>query len=590
MASPLGKADGAVGTERAAAMQVDMAVVGAGPAGLCAALEAASAGARVALIDENHQAGGQLPKQIHPFFGSRAHHAGERGFHIGQRLAAEASRFPNLVWMPDTVVYGLFSRIWPEANQEFPGWSVGLASGGRARELRARAVVLATGASEKSAAFPGWTLPGVMGAGALQTLVNQHRVLPGRRILMLGAGNVGLIVSYQMLQAGARVLAVVEPAAAVGGYAVHAAKLRRAGVPILLRSEVAEVRGSDCVESAVVRSLGSNTRSAVGTDTERVFEADLVCLAVGLSPLVELASMAGCELAYDARRGGHFPRHDEELQTSVAGLYVAGDVAGVEEASIAMEQGRLAGLNAARALGFGAAASTRRRSAAAARLAELRGEAAGASQAGLTSGPPPGEERFSRGPVAILDCSERIPCNPCESACPGKAIRVGRPVTNLPVLDYERCTGCGRCISRCPGLAIVTVDLSEPGRGARVSLAHEMLPRPRPGEAVETVDGEGKSLARGEVLKVKMGHAGTPVVTVRVPREIATRVRGIRSAVKGIPTRIRGRDVFAEGRSARNHCRGEEPEGGGSPLRESGRASESDPFAASGEPQAGGGR
>ncbi len=494
--------------------EVDIAVVGAGPAGLSAAIEAASAGAGVALIDENPWAGGQLPKQIHQFFGSRAHRAGERGYHIAQRLAAEATCMSNLEWRPDTVAYGLF-----------PGLRLGLASAGVATELAARAVILCTGASEKSVAFPGWTLPGVMGAGALQTLVNLHRVLPGRRVLMLGAGNVGLIVSYQLLQAGASVVAVIEPAARVSGYEVHAAKLRRWGVPLLLRSEVVEVRGTESVASAVIRSVDSSGSAVPGS--ERELAVDLLCLAVGLSPLAELAWMAGCEFAYEPRLGGHFPRHDEDLQTSVAGLYVAGDLAGVEEASIAMEQGKLAGMHAARSLGFTPVGASRRRVAAAARLAELRG-----GEREFSADAPemvaPGEERLARGPVAIVDCTECIPCNPCEVACRRKAISIGRPVTNLPSLDEDACTGCGRCISRCPGLAIVVVDLSGPGNEALVSVAHELLPRPRPGEPVAAVDAEGNVLARGEVVKVRIGHASTPVVTVRVPREVATRVRGLR--------------------------------------------------------------
>ncbi len=500
--------------------QVDVAVVGAGPAGLSAAIEAASAGSAVALIDENLWAGGQLPKQIHQFFGSRAHRAGERGYHIAQRLAAEAVSLPNLEWLPDTVAYGIF-----------PGLRLGLAHSGVARELAARSVILCTGASEKSVAFPGWTLPGVMGAGALQTLVNLHRVLPGRRVLMLGAGNVGLIVSYQLLQAGASVVAVVEPAACVSGYEVHAAKLRRLGVPLLLRSEVAEVRGKESVESAVVRSR--DVLGDVAAHSEREFAVDLVCLAVGLSPLAELAWMAGCEFAYEPRLGGHFPQHGEDLQTTVPGLYVAGDLAGVEEASIAMEQGKLAAISAVRSLGFAGAGTSHRRAAAAARLAELRGgerefsgdapEATGVMLPGSMAD----EVRLSRGPVAMIDCTECIPCNPCEAACKRKAISIGRPVTNLPVLDADACTGCGRCISRCPGLAIVVVDMSVPGDDALVSVAHELLPRPRPGEPVAAVDAEGNVLARGDVLKVRIGHAHTPVVTVRIPRDVAMRVRGI---------------------------------------------------------------
>ena len=100
---------------------------------------------------------------------------------------------------------------------------------GKDHTIKAKKIVMATGASENALAFPGCTLPGVMGAGAAQTMINVNRVLPGQKIIMVGSGNVGLIVSYQLMQAGADVLALIEAAPKIGGYGVHAAKIRRAG-------------------------------------------------------------------------------------------------------------------------------------------------------------------------------------------------------------------------------------------------------------------------------------------------------------------------------------------------------------------------
>jgi len=194
----------------------------------------------------------------------------------------------------DTVAWGLFE-----------GNNLALKCNGRSELLHYQKLILATGASENALAFPGWTLPGVMGAGAAQTLVNIHRVLPGRRVLMVGAGNVGLIVSYQLLQAGAEVVAVIEALPRIG--------------------------------------------------------------------MSELAWMAGCQFTYIASLGGHIPLHDENMETTVPGIYVAGDIAGIEEASTAMEEGRLAGLAAAEALGYIAPEVARERKAAARRaLDELR--------------------------------------------------------------------------------------------------------------------------------------------------------------------------------------------------------------------------
>jgi thioredoxin reductase len=319
-------------------LHTEMAVVGGGPAGLAAAIEARRYGAQVALIDENQRPGGQLFKQIHKFFGSQEHQAGVRGYSIGEQLLRDCQESEVEV-MLETVVWGIF-----ENNR------LGLADKNSSCIMNAGKIILATGASENPLAFPGWTLPGVMGAGAVQTFMNVHRVLPGQQALMVGSGNVGLIVAYQLMQAGAGVQAVVEAAPQVGGYLVHAAKLRRAGVLILVSHTVAEARGADTVEEAVVVALDDNWQPVAGT--ERVFQVDLICIAVGLSPEADLCRMAGCQFAYLRELGGHVPVHNEKMETSVPGIYVAGDVAGVEEASTAMEEGRLAGLAAAEALGY----------------------------------------------------------------------------------------------------------------------------------------------------------------------------------------------------------------------------------------------
>lgn len=317
--------------------KTDIAIVGGGPAGMAAAIEAARAGANVTVIDENARPGGQLFKQIHKFFGSGVHHAGTRGFQIGQNLLREAEE-AGVEMRLDTVVYGIFSDR-----------RLGLICGDHTEELVASVVILATGANENALTFPGWTLPGVMGAGATQTLINIHRVVPGQRILMVGAGNVGLIVTYQLLQAGAEVIAIIEGLSYIGGYGVHASKVRRAGVPILTSHTILQAEGDEKVKGAVIAQVDEKWEPVTGT--QETLDVDTICLAVGLSPLAELAWMAGCQSSYIPSLGGWVPLHDENLETSLPGVYVAGDLAGIEEASTAMEEGRLAGLAAAEALG-----------------------------------------------------------------------------------------------------------------------------------------------------------------------------------------------------------------------------------------------
>lgn len=312
----------------------DVLVVGAGPAGLAAGIEAAKRGARTIIVDENSRPGGQLFKQIHKFFGSHEHKAGTRGFAIGSTLLAEAQAAGVEVWL-DSVVWGLF------------GQQAAIVKNGQNITVTAQTIILSTGASENAVTFPGSTLPGVMGAGAIQTMINVHRVLPGKRVIMLGSGNVGLIVSYQLLQAGAQVVALVEAMPNIGGYGVHAAKIRRAGVPLMVNTTITSAFGAGTVEGVVLSRL-ENGKIVEGSET--TLAVDTIGLAVGLTPLAELAWMAGCQFIFSPSLGGHLPIHDENMRTSVPSLYVAGDITGVEEASTAMEEGRLAGIAAAAAL------------------------------------------------------------------------------------------------------------------------------------------------------------------------------------------------------------------------------------------------
>jgi NADPH-dependent 2,4-dienoyl-CoA reductase/sulfur reductase-like enzyme len=317
---------------------VNLAVIGAGPAGLSAAIEAAKYGVKTVIIDENLSPGGQLFKQIHKFFGSKDQMAGSRGFEIGEILLSRA-KDNNVEIMLNAMALGI-----DEHN------TLAVIKDGLYLEIHAQKIILCCGATEKPLAFPGWTLPGVMGAGAVQTLVNIHRVIPGKRIWMIGSGNVGLIVTYHLLQAGVKVQAIIDAAQAITGYSVHAAKVRRAGIPFMLGYTVNRAIGKKelkKIELIMVDEKFNKIPSA-----KMIVDADILCLAVGLSPSTELARMAGCKIDYHAALGGYIPAVNESMQTSVKDIYAAGDMIGIEEASIAMEEGRLAGLSCAVELGY----------------------------------------------------------------------------------------------------------------------------------------------------------------------------------------------------------------------------------------------
>ena len=189
-------------------MKKEVVIIGGGPAGLAAAIEAAKCGAQVLLIDENKRPGGQLFKQIHKFFGSKAHNAGIRGIDIGRQLLKETEECGVEVWL-DSAVIGLFADK-----------KVAVLRNGTTVTVEAEKILICTGGAENPLRFPGWTLPGVMGAGAAQTMINVNRVLPGKRVLMVGSGNVGVIVAYQLLQADANVVGIVEGMPKIGAYGV----------------------------------------------------------------------------------------------------------------------------------------------------------------------------------------------------------------------------------------------------------------------------------------------------------------------------------------------------------------------------------
>jgi len=141
----------------------------------------------------------------------------------------------------------------------------------------------------------------------------------------------------------------------------------------------------------------------------------------------------------------------------------------------------------------------------------------------------PSAERLQQGAVAVIECAQEIPCNPCEEACPAGAIRVGEPITNLPVLESDKCTGCGLCIPICPGLAIFVVDMTYSDREAAVQLPYEFLPLPERGEFVTALDREGRAVCPARVVSVrnpkKFDH--TAVITLAVPKDQAMKVRNI---------------------------------------------------------------
>jgi NADPH-dependent 2,4-dienoyl-CoA reductase/sulfur reductase-like enzyme len=235
-----------------------------------------------------------------------------------------------------------------------------------ASRLVARAVVVAGGAHELVAPFPGWTLPGVVTAGAAQTLLKEHGTAPGQRVLLAGSGPLLLVVAAALAAAGVPVVAMAEaarparialrhPVVVARGLAGHGYKLRegarsrvtlaRRRVPVSFGHGIVRAHGTEQVEGASVARLDGRWRALPGTECH--VDCDAVVVHHGLVPAVDVCALAGAALAWRPELGGHVPIVDDAMATSVPGLFAAGDGTGIGGAGLARIEGEIAGRSAA---------------------------------------------------------------------------------------------------------------------------------------------------------------------------------------------------------------------------------------------------
>ena len=242
---------------RAEELDVDALIIGGGPAGLAAAAELGKLNVGTLIIDDKHKLGGKLVLQTHKFFGSVEDcYAGTRGIDIADKLQDRLGEYPSVkIWLNATAV------------AVFSDKKVGVLYGDKYFLIRPRALVRATGAREGSLAFPGNTLPGVYGAGAFQTLVNRDLVRPAQRLFIVGGGNVGLIAAYHALQAGIKVVGLIEAMPQCGGYKVHADKIKRLGVPIYTRHTILRADGKKELETVTIARVDDSFKPAPHFET-----------------------------------------------------------------------------------------------------------------------------------------------------------------------------------------------------------------------------------------------------------------------------------------------------------------------------------
>ncbi|MGF6732695.1 thioredoxin reductase [Paraburkholderia youngii] len=333
----------------------DLLIVGAGPAGIAAALEAAQGGIRVTLVDENPVPLETMGEDVPLHFGNRMDAAvGNTNAMLQAILEARPELGDVLEAGVDvklgTACWGLFphgpARAWMDTH------AAGLADASHTSLIGFRQVIVASGRRDMGLAFDGWQRPGVMGASAAWRLAVLYGALDARRAVLVGSDTDALNVAVELMSRGVQIVAVIEQGDAILGDATLAAQLDAGGARLLTRHVIRHAHGD---------AYGVTSVETASPDREETvsFECDTVLLGVAALPAIELLEAAGCATTFDAARGGHVVRVDAMQRTSLLFAHAAGDCAGVwatknRDEDIARDEGRRAARAVLDALGASA--------------------------------------------------------------------------------------------------------------------------------------------------------------------------------------------------------------------------------------------
>ena len=335
-----------------------LVVVGAGAAGVAAAIEAARAGIEVVLVDEHPVDNDMMAMDVPLCFGQRMDGSVRNRAAMLERVVETN---PDLAEANDagvdvqlgTYIWGAF--VNGPAVQELPGPMLGLADDRRSWLLGYDRLIVAAGARDVLLGFPGWERAGTLGAGGATALLARYRALAARRLVVLGSGSLGLRTAELALAHGVEVVGLVEVDDRIRGDAATAKALAERGVPFFTSHTIKVARGrTGEIESVVIVQLNRDGTPVAGS--ERELACDGVCWAIGMAPSVELLHLVGARLSFVSGLGGFVPDVDDWLRTTVPTVLAAGDCVGFDERTIgdpeiARSQGRLAGRTAAESLG-----------------------------------------------------------------------------------------------------------------------------------------------------------------------------------------------------------------------------------------------
>jgi len=470
-------------------INLEVLVIGAGPAGLSATKILGESKLNVVLVDDKDRFGGKLVLQTHKFFGSQEDvYAGKRGIDIAEILGQSVLLLKNVqIWL-NSVCLAVFSDGY-----------VGILKNNKEYVLvKPKYLLIATGAREKMLVFPGNTLPGVYGAGAFQTLVNRDLIRAAEKIFIIGGGNVGLITGYHAIQAGIEVVGLIEAMPQCGGYKVHEDKLRRLGVPIFTNHTIISANGDNQVESITIAQIDEKFKAISGT--EKTFTCDSILIAVGLHPVNEFYQKA---MEYGLK------------------VWVAGDAQEIAEASAAIFTGKIEALKILKEIGI--------------KTEEDLKKFQKYSEIMKAKPPPPVDIDFSHkeeGIFPVFYCNQEIPCNPCTTVCPNEQIEtIDDLITQLPYFkDDQECIGCGKCVAVCPGLAVLLKDYRKDKNNPFITFPFELTAKKLEKDQKIIVVSNDQELGEFKVHRTRIlkEFPKTQLITVKLPSEIAKQAVAIK--------------------------------------------------------------
>ena len=455
-----------------------VAIVGAGPAGLAVREELRKAGIDNIVLDNNDKIGGQFLMQTHQFFffEKEKRFGGMRGFDIAKTLAGDSDEGIMLNCVVWDILSGKRLAVKNLATQEV-------------FYVEADQLVVAAGALPFMPAFKNDDVPGVYTAAVVQRMMNKEFTLLGKNILTVGAGNIGYLTSYQAVQAGARVKAIIEAMPREGGFPVQANRVRRLGIPIMTGYTLVEAIPNEDRSGVVGAIIAKceNFKPIPGTEV-RIDGIDCINICTGLLPDSQLMRK-GAEVFGRACHGvGDAVRIGEGTSAVLRGRQCAFE--------IQMELGRRIDYDAYLALSKEYIDSQQHP----VRVLEEPRK--------------PSAERMEKAGFVIADCLYGFACNPCSFSCKQKAItKSSTSVT--PVIDYDKCIGCMDCVSQCPGLAIFGYRTDRKQLFLPVEVAVET------GAEVFLVDDNGAKVGEGVVSRVIMKPNKTNVAVVQVGKMYA---------------------------------------------------------------------